>query len=285
MLTPMNLLYRISPKLNLRILYKLKTGHSLNLDQPVSFTEKLQWIKLYEKNDLMTKCCDKFWVRNYVESRGCGEILNELLWEGFDPADIPFDDLPNQFVIKITHGSGFNIICKNKECLDRDKTVVLLNKWLKTKYLPCYGEWFYGVEKARIVVDKYLKNEETDDLFDYKFLCFHGEPKIICIDSWKDPKTGVDLYDMDFNYIPDGKMGGGTDLPVRLSKPEKFEEMLEYARKLSKDFIHVRVDFYYVNGKIIFGELSFTDSAGFCKITPHTLDVKMGNWLTLPGRE
>ncbi|KNZ42035.1 ATP-grasp fold amidoligase family protein [Acetobacterium bakii] len=281
-LTPMNLLYRISPKLDLRILYKLKTGHKLNLDQPVSFTEKLQWIKLYEKNELMTKCCDKYMVRNYVQSCDCGEILNTLLWEGFDPADIPFDDLPNQFVIKTTHGSSFNIICENKWKLNRNKTRFLLKKWLKSKYLPCYGEWFYGVEPPRIIIEKHLKNRNRSALFDYRFFCFHGEPKLIYIDTWKDDKTRVNLYDPNFNLLADSIGEDDHDFESQVFKPDRLDEMLEYSRKLSKNFLHVRVDFYYVNGNIIFGELSFTESAGFCKITPHALDIKMGNWLTLP---
>lgn len=282
-LAPMNLLYKISPKLGLKILYKLKTGYTLDLDNPVRFTEKIQWIKLYERNTLMTTCSDKFLVRDYVESQGCGELLNELYWEGFNPEDIPFDDLPDTFVIKVTHGSGFNIICKNKKLLNRKKTIAVLKKWLNAKFILCYGEWFYGVEKPRVIVEKYLKDERREILFDYKFFCFHGEPYFIHVMFLQDYASG-NVYDLDFNFMPDVKMGVEKDVTEEVPKPENLDKMLEYARKLSKDFLHVRVDLYEVNGNVVFGELSFTKSAGFNKISPASFDVLMGSWLELPKK-
>ena len=146
-LTPLNILYKISPKLELELLFWMKQGYRLNLKNPKTFNEKIQWIKLYDKNHLMPKCVDKYTVREYVKSKGCGDILNELLWEGFNPEDIPFDKLPNRFVIKVTHGSTFNIICKNKKKLNIPEAKEKLSKWLKEKFIPCYGEWFYGIEK------------------------------------------------------------------------------------------------------------------------------------------
>lgn len=280
-LSPLNLLYKFSPELTLKILFRLKMGKKLNLKNPVSYNEKLQWIKLYDKNPLMPKCCDKFTVREYVKSRGCGEILNDLLWEGFNPKEIPFESLPDQFVIKVTHGSSFNIICEDKSELDIDKTISQLNKWLKADFLPCYGEWFYGIEKPRIIVEKYLKDDKYDSLYDYKFMCFHGEPKLVYVNTWKDNKPALNVYDTDFNLLPGVQLGFENDLDSPISKPEKFDEMLEYARVLSKDFMHVRVDFYEVNGKIIFGELTFTKSAGFGKITPYSFDEEMGSWIDL----
>ncbi|KNZ42045.1 hypothetical protein AKG39_08855 [Acetobacterium bakii] len=281
MLAPMNLLYKISPKLNLKILYKLKTGYTLSLENPVKFTEKLQWIKLYERNTLMTRCSDKFLVRDYIKSHGCGALLNELYWEGFDPEEIPFDELPDAFVIKATHGSGFNIICENKRLLNREKTIALLKKWLNAKFLLCYGEWYYGVEKPRVIVEKYLKDEDRDTLFEYMFFCFHGEPRFIHVKRAAD-KDAANVYDLDFNLMPDVKMGEEDDLGVELPKPENLDEMLECARKLSKEFLHVRVDLYEVNGKVVFGELSFTKGAGFNRIAPASFDILMGSWLELP---
>lgn len=283
LLIPMNFLYKISPKLSLEILYKLKTGYTLNLNKPVTYNEKLQWIKLYDKNPLMPFCCDKFLVREYVRSRDCGDILNELFWEGFDPEDIPFERLPNQFIIKVTHGSSFNVICKNKEDLNREKTRDLLNKWLNMKFLPCYGEWFYGVERPRVIVEKYLENKDIGGLLDYKVFCFHGKPRLIYVMTIADRKAG-NIYDVDFNFIPNVKLGGGTDLTFDVPKPDNLDEMLDYARKLSRDFIHVRVDLYNINRKVVFGELSFTKGAGFSKITPHSFDIEMGSWLTLPDK-
>lgn len=282
-LAPMNLVYKVSPKLSLKILYKLKTGYTLNLNLPVSYNEKLQWIKLNDKNPLMPLCCDKYLVREYVNSRGCGAILNELLWQGFDPEDIPYDSLPNQFIIKVTHGSTFNIVCKNKEAFNREKTLALLNQWLKEKFLPCYGEWFYGIERPRIIVERFLTQSNMDGLFDYKIFCFHGEPRLIYVMTITD-RIGGNIYDVDFNFMPNVKLGGGTDLSLPVPKPDNLNEMLDYARKLSKDFIHVRVDLYNISGKVVFGELSFTKGAGFSKITPHSFDIEMGSWLTLPDK-
>lgn len=285
LLTPFNLLYRVSPRKTLELLFRLKMGQRLDLDNPVTFNEKLQWIKLYDKNELMPICCDKYAVRNYVESVGCGELLNELYWQGFDPEDIPFDELPDQFVIKVTHGSTFNIIVKDKSELDIPAAKRKLKRWLKAKFLPCYGEWFYGIEKPRVIVEKYLSNDDGSTLFDYKFMCFNGEPKLMYVNTRKDNTHHLNVYDTEFNPIPGVKLGYENDLETQVNKPDNFDKMLEYARILSRPFLHVRVDFYNVNGKIVFGELTFTKSAGFGKIEPHSFDVMMGSWIKLPVRQ
>jgi len=284
LLAPMNLLYKFYPQKVLEVMYRLKTGDTLNLDKPVKYTEKIQWIKLYYKNELMPKCCDKLLVREYVKSCGCGEILNELIWEGFNPEDIPFDELPNEYVIKITHGSDFNIICKNKQEINQKKTVKLLKKWLKTKFLPCYGEWFYHVEKPKIIIEKYLIDESANALFDYKVFCFNGKPRFIYVSLLEDIDGG-NVYDLDFNFLENIKMGDEHELKTEVPRPRDLNKLLEYARKLSNDFLHVRVDFYEVNGKVVFGELTFTNGSGFTKIKPREFNVKMGNWLCLPNLE
>src|SRR5699024_147581 len=133
----------------------IKTGDKLDLKHPQTYNEKLQWLKLYYKNPKIPQCVDKYQVREYVRNKGLDYILNDLLWEGFNPEDIPFDDLPNKFVIKATHGQGYNIICTDKSKLNYSKTIKTLNKWLDTKFLPSYGEWFYGVVKPRIIVEKF----------------------------------------------------------------------------------------------------------------------------------
>lgn len=284
-LFPFNVLYKINPKLTLEILFLLKQGYPLNLKNPVTYNEKIQWIKLYDRNPLMAKCCDKYAVREYVESCGCGEILNELYWQGFDPEEIPFDSLPDQFVIKVTHGSTFNIICTDKSKLDRRQTIQKCKKWLKAKFLPCYGEWFYGIEKPRVIIERYLEGENGGPLFDYKFFCFHGEPELIYVDTWKGGDHAINAYDTDFNLFKNVKLGYPNDDDALVTMPPSLPKMKDYARKLSKDFFHVRVDLYYSHDKIYFGELTFTKGAGFGKITPFEFDVKMGNWLQLPIRK
>lgn len=281
LLTPFNLLYSVNPKLELEVLFLLKTGHKLNLENPKTYNEKLQWIKLYDTNPLMAKCCDKYAVRAYVEEKGCGETLNELLWEGFNPKDIPFDKLPQRFVIKVTHGSTFNIICTDKSKLDKQEAIEKCQKWLKTKFLPAYGEWFYGVEKPRIVVEKYL-DDNTERLRDYKVYCFNGIPRYIGVDSGDEKGNHYkDIYDTDWNIQLGYEMAypcSGKSIP----KPEALNELLEYASVLSADFLHARIDFYILNDKVVFGEITFTNSAGFGRVRPKEFSMKMGNYLTLP---
>lgn len=281
-LTPFNIMYKCNPELTLKVLFRLKLGYSLRLENPQTYNEKLQWIKLHDRNPLMPKCCDKYVVRKYIQNKGYSELLNELLWEGYEPEKIPFDILPNQFVIKVTHGSTFNIICKDKTTLDKKATIKQCRKWLKAKFLPCYGEWFYGVEKPRVIVEKYLEGDEGMPLFDYKFFCFNGFPKMVYVDTWKDGKHAINAYDTDLNLFEDVKLGYPNDNSTIVNKPVCWERMLKIAQDLSKEFLHVRVDLYYTGGKIIFGELTFTKGAGFGKIEPLEFDYTMGSWLKLP---
>ena len=278
---PFNILYKINPKLELKILFRLKQGYRLNLKHPKTFNEKLQWIKLYDKNPLMPKCVDKYAVREYVKNVGCEDILNELYWEGFDPEQIPFDELPDKFVIKVTHGSTFNIIVTDKSKLDIKEAIKKCKIWLKEKFLPCYGEWFYGIEKPRIIVEKYLEDNQTKgELYDYKIFCFNGNPKLVDVHCGRFGEHKRNIYDLDWNYLEEVYFK--YEHFDGIEKPEKLNELLKYAKKLSSKFNHVRVDFFIVNNKIYFGELTFTNGAGLDTIKPYTFDLKMGNWLKLP---
>ena len=282
-LTPFNVLYKISPKTELRLLFKIKQGYKLNLKNPKTFNEKIQWIKLNDKNPLMPKCVDKYTVREYVESKGCKDILNDLLWEGFNPDDIPFDTLPNKFVIKVTHGSTFNIICTDKSKLDIEDAKKKLKIWLKEKFLPCYGEWFYGVEKPRIIVEKFIESKEG--LKDYKVFCFNGKPMYIGVysDRYKG-KTKQELYDINWKEI--NEHTGNFDVKnKKTKKPKYLKDLIKYSKILSEDFNHARVDFFIENEKIIFGEITFTSGAGFDKFSSKEFDEKMGSLLELPMEE
>ena len=281
-LTPFNILYKISPPLTLKLLFRLKQGYPLNLKNPKTYNEKIQWIKLYDKNPLMPTCTDKYAVRKHIEDKGYGNILNELLWEGFDPEEIPFDTLPKKFVIKVTHGSTFNIICTDLAKLNREDVKRKCRKWLKAKFLPCYGEWFYGVVKPRIIIEKYLENNDGSPLLDYKILCFNGEPKMVYVDTWKDGEHTCNMYDIDMNFIEGLEIGYPNDKETPIKKPDNWSEMVEVAKNLSKDFNHVRVDLYNVNGKIYFGELTFTRGSGFGRIKPRKYDYTIGDYLKLP---
>lgn len=279
-LTPFNVLYKFSPESTLKILFRIKLGYSLNLKNPKTYNEKLQWIKLYDRNPLMPMCCDKFTVRQYIEERGCKELLNILIWQGFNPDEIPFDELPDKFVLKITHGSTFNIICKDKSKLNPKTVIEKCHKWLKVKFLPCYGEWFYGIEPPRIIIEKYIESADDEQLRDYKVFCFNGEPKMIRIDTDRFTHHKMDFYDCCWNKIYDAGMG--FDISGRdFQKPDCLDALLNYAKKLSRPFLHARIDFYIVKSKIIFGEITFTNGAGFDKCSSYDFDLRMGNWIDL----
>ncbi len=278
-LFPLNVLYRISPAATLKILFRLKNGHKLKLKDPQTYNEKLQWIKLYYRHPLLTKLVDKYTVREYIEEKA-PELLVKLLWQGFDARKIPWDSLPDKFVMKATHGSGFNIICYDKSKLDKEECVKKLNGWVKEKFLRCYGEWFYGVEKPRIIVEEFLDAGEGQVPEDYKVFCFNGVPKFVFVYTGRFTEKKCNVYDADWNFKEDVYSNYFKHDEI-MPKPEKLEEMLKYAKILSEGFPHVRVDLYVVNGKIYFGEMTFTHSAGFSTIQPYSFDKELGDLFNL----
>ena len=284
-LFPMNVLYKINPVFCTKIMFRLKIGEKLDLNNPVTYNQKLQWIKLYIKDPIIGKCVDKYLVREYVKNAGCEELLNDLLWQGFDPRDIPFDNLPDKFVIKITSGQGMNIICKDKSKLDRCKTVRKLRRWIKEKYLPCYGEWFYGQERPRVIVEKFLGNEKDEEPIDYKVFCFNGEPKLIDVHTGRFTQHKRNFYDLKWNVIRGVGIKYPTDENEIVPCPECLEIMLDYARKLSEPFVHVRVDFYIVDNRVYFGELTFTNGAGFDPVYPREFDELLGSYIVLSNKK
>lgn len=279
-LAPFNILYRISPELELKLMFRLKQGYRLNLENPTTFNEKLQWIKLHDKNPLMPVCCDKYAVREYVEQQGCGDILNELLWQGFNPEDIPFDALPDSFVIKVTHGSTFNIIVTDNSRLDREEVKNKLHMWMKAKFIPCYGEWFYGKVQPRIIIEKYLEDGHGADLFDYKVFCFNGTARLVDVHCGRFGEHKRNIYDLNWNLLENVYFK--YDHFEGIEKPKVFDELIRRAELLSNQFNHARVDFFIVDDRIIFGEITFTNGAGFDRIKPFSFDEKMGGWLELP---
>ena len=281
-LAPFNLLYQLAPETELKLMFRMKQKYPLNLKDHRTYNEKLQWIKLYDKHPDMPRCCDKFTVGVFVEERGCGQLLNELYWEGTDPEAIPYDSLPEQFVIKVTHGSTYNIIVKDKKQLNIPETSKKLRAWLKSRFIACYGEWFYGKVPPRIIVEKYLEDPVLGELLDYKIFCFNGKARLVDVHSGRFGQHKRNIYDRDWNFLdtvhfkyPHG--------PV-MEKPAQLEAMLSYAETLAAPFTHARVDFFLVGGQIIFGEVTFTNGAGFDPITPREFDLEMGSWLQLPKR-
>ena len=268
----------------LSILSRGSLGYKINIEQPKTFNEKLQWLKLHDRNPLYTQLVDKYEVRKFVAEKIGEEHLIPLLGGPWDSVDeIDFDALPEQFVLKTTHDCGGIVICTDKGSFDREAAKAKLAKHLKRKYYCGNREWPYKNVKPRIIAERYMADDTGDGLRDYKFYCFNGEPKfmLIATDRFeKDTETKFTYFDMDFNRLPFSWSG-----PIdsrKLEKPSTFNEMREIAEKLSAGIPHVRVDLYESAGKVFFGELTFYDSSGTEKIDPPEWDEIIGSWLELP---
>ncbi|WP_404455294.1 ATP-grasp fold amidoligase family protein [Oceanobacillus kapialis] len=281
----LDLLEFIPDKLMINIQYRLKTGHKLSLEEPKRYTEKIQWYKLNYRDPLITQCSDKYTVRKYVESKGLGSFLNELYGVYDDPDEIDFDALPNSFVIKMTTGSGTNILVPDKSKMDINNVNKQLRLWMKRSNISYGREWGYYNCKRRIIIEKLLKRDSNNDIPDYKFFCFNG--KVFClytmIDYIDNSEMGrLGFFDQKFNKLPFRRADYGK-LNREIPKPKNFEKMVEIAQILSKDFPHVRVDLYNINGQIIFGETTFYNASGYTKFVPDEYDYIIGEQFQLPN--
>ena len=271
----------------LRKMFKVKVGKALNLDNPQCFTEKLQWLKLYNRKPEYTIMVDKYTAKKYVAEKIGEEYIIPTygIWDRFD--DIDFDALPNQFVLKCTHDSGGRIICRDKEQLDLQRAKQKINASLARDYYLSGREWPYKDVPRKIIAEKYMKEESVESgeecLTDYKWFCFNGEPKLVYIskDNAADPRT--DFFDMDFNHVNMRMKDKNSE--VLPEKPKLFDEMKRLATILSAGIPHVRVDFYNINGRIYFGELTFFHNSGFSRIYPEEWDYTFGSWIKLPKEE
>ena len=286
-LFPFDVLFKICPRTELRLIYRLKRGKWLDLDSPKTFVEKLNWLKLYHKDPLMARCSDKYLARGYIEECGFGDNLPKLYWHGTDPKAIPWDTLPDAFVLKVTSGSGGNIICHDKSKLDIPKAQKQLGRWLKQRYRICYGEWVYNVHPPRIIVEELLSDGVNFVPEDYKFFCFNGkEGGIGCVavdlDRYEVHKRHV--YDENWTFMTDINFGFPIDPQRHTPKPPQFQQMCQAARELAKPFPHVRVDLYAIGEKFYVGELTFFNGAGHCRISPDSYELQMGSWIQLPER-
>ena len=287
LLTPLNLLYRVSPVLEIKFLYFLKMRERLNLESPRTYNEKLNWLKLYYRNELMPKCADKYLARDYITEKGYGDYLPKLYWHGEKPEDIPFEQLPSSFVIKSTSGSGNNIIVHNKVELNIPSTIKTIKKWMNEKYLIAYGEWHYEKIKPSIIVEQLLSDGTNEVPADYKLFCFNGLKRgVMC--------TAVDIdrfighrrliYSDDWKYLADVDFGfdnAGEDL---IPKPVCYERMCEIAKDLAQPFPHCRVDFFVIKDKFYIGEITFFNGAGFDRVSPREYNIKMGDAILLPSK-
>ena len=251
----------ISPTTVSKIRYKNNFGRALNLDNPTEFNEKLQWLKLkrYQNDPLVIQCADKVRVREYVEQCGCGEMLIECLGVYEDPESIPWDQLPEQFVLKCNHGAGYNIVCNDKSNLDIEAAKKQLKEWLKDDYSLTYAEMHYHQIKRKIICEKYIQPEDGVLPDDYKVYCFDGEAfcTMLCKEREQEENCKYYFFDKEWNFKPwDSSTAYLKN--VSIEKPKQFEKMLAYAEKISKGFPFVRVDLYVMEDKIYFGEMTFT---------------------------
>lgn len=264
-----------------------KMGYCLNLQSPKTFNEKLQWLKLHDRNPLYTVMVDKYKVRDYIKNKIGTEYLVPLLGVWDNVEDIDFDKLPNQFVLKCNHNSGLGMcICKDKSKLTKRKIKAIgknLMIGLHQDYYLTGREWPYKNVSRKIICEKFLQ-DESGQLRDYKFYCFNGIPKIMMINSDRGiGKTKADYFDMNYNWL-DLKWGY-EHASVKPSKPNNFEKMKDLATILSQNITELRVDFYEVKDRIYFGELTFFGGSGFDRIEPKKWDEQLGNWIILPQKE
>lgn len=264
--------------------YYISIGRELNLEKPIYYTEKLQWLKLYDHKPIYTAMVDKVGVKEYVAKCIGNEYVIPTLgvWERFE--EIDFEILPNRFVLKCTHDSGSIVICKDKANFDVKAAKRRINKYLKRDYFACSREWPYKNVKPRIIAEEYMEDISDMELRDYKFFTFDGIPKVLYITQGRSAinETTADFYDMEFNHLPfviDHKMSENPPHP-----PVQFELMKELASKLSKGTPQLRVDFYEVNGKVYFGEMTFFHCSGLTPFSPNEWDKKLGKWVTLPEK-
>ena len=257
---------------------KVNLGYVMDLDNPKTFNEKLNWYKLNYKNDLMVKCVDKVLVDEYVKNKNLGHILTKkyAIWN--NPDEIDISTLPDKFVIKTNHDSGGVVICKTKEDFNRKK-MKFIEKHFKKDSCGVYLEAPYKLVEKKIFAEEFIETDDGHAPNDYKIFCFNGEPKFLFVGTERDIDVKFDFFDTKWNWL-DLRQGheNSKNRPV---KPNNFEEMLEIAKVLSKDFPHVRVDLYNENGKIRFGELTFYHFAALTPFDPIEFDYKFGEYFDI----
>lgn len=268
--------------------YYKATGNYIDFDNPKTFNEKIQWQKIYDNNQMKSDLSDKYAVREFVKERIGEQYLVPLLgvWNNFD--EIDFSNLPDKFALKCNHGSGYNIIVKNKSNIDINKLRKTFNKWMNTDYSFQSGyELQYSTIKRRIIAEQFLSNranssENTSDLYDYKFWCFNGKVHYIQFVSGRSQNNiKMSFYDSDWN-IQDFVFNHPLD-PVGVEKPKSLQLMISLAEKLASGFPHVRVDFYQLNdGTVIFGEMTFSSMSGLHNWTYPEINYRLGSLLKLP---
>lgn len=274
---------KLSDKSYITLIGKVLLGKKLDLDNPKTFNEKVNWLKIYDKNPEYAKMVDKYEVKKYISDKIGEEYIIPTVgvYEKFE--DIDFESLPEKFVMKTTGDSGSIIICKDKKSFDKEKAKEKMEKSMQIKYYDLYREWPYKNVKSRIIIEKFMKDEERDELRDFKFYCFNGVPKFVSVSEGLSNHDTARISFADMNYKDAGFYKRNFKHFDKLpDKPVNFEKMKEIAKVLSKDIPFLRVDLYEINKKIYFGELTFYSGAGFMKFEPEKYDKILGDMLELP---
>lgn len=275
----------VNPEKYIPKMFKVRMGEYPNLETPQTYNEKLCWMKLYYHNPVFTKLVDKYDVKDYVATKiGSQYIIPTIaVWDRVE--DIEWDKLPNQFVLKCTHDSGGLVICKDKSKLNISAAKKKLNRSLKKNYYYDGFEWPYKDVNPRIIAETYMEDTKTQELRDYKFFCFDGEVKALFIATERQKEgedVKFDFFDADFNHLPFRQ--GHENAAVLPEKPLCFEEMKRLSAILSEGLPHARIDFYEVDGKIYFGEITFFHHGGWTKFAPKEWDYTFGSWIKLPNK-
>lgn len=253
---------------------KISLKYTMNLDNPKTFNEYLNWYKLNYKNDLMPICVDKYRVREHIKNKGLESLLVQCygVYDSID--DIDLNQLPDHFVAKVTGDSGGVVICKNKK--DFYKEARIKFKKMKKDYSNRTKEWPYHYVDNKIIIEDLIKTENGDSPNDYKFFCFNGEPKFLYVASERNTKCKFDFFDLQWNHMD--VVQNHPQSTKKIQKPKRFDEMLKICRILSQEFPHVRVDLYYENDKIYFGELTFFHMAGLTPFSRIETDYMLGRY-------
>ena len=266
----------------LKLQYRIKFKRNLNLKEPMRFTEKIQWYKLFYKDPVMPQCSDKLLVREYLKSKGLEHILNELYCVYERPEDIKLGDLPEKFVMKLSNGSGTNLLCRDKSTLDQKEVIKDFKGYVFKVKANMGREWPYMKVKPTIVVERLLEDEAhiNNAINDYKIFCYDGKPEyVICISDRYSDRCNHLVYDTEWNKVRVASENARIEEDA--PKPENLDEMLQIAAKLSEDFPFARIDLYSLAGKVYFGEITFYPWSGYMEFEPDEFDFILGEKFNL----
>jgi hypothetical protein len=280
-----NLSFLFPDKLYLTLLFRCKMGYWIDWKNPKTFSEKLQWLKLYNRKPEYTTMVDKYAVKEYVAKIFGEEYIIPTLGVWDTPEEINWDELPNQFVLKTTHGGGSTgvVICRDKVNFDKKAAEEKMSRSLKSCIYQSYREWPYKNVKRRIIAEQYMEDRESEDLIDYKFYCFNGEPIYCQVIRDRRSKETIDFYDVDWNHMPFVGLNPIVKNGItQVVKPYNLENMLSICRELASQIPFVRVDLYSIQSKVYMGEITFYPASGMGVFTPQEWNYKLGKFISLP---